>query len=133
MKILIVDSDVISRKTLKKVISPLGETRTASDGQTTIEYFNEAWDDGLPFDLIFLDIMLEDMDGIEVLNKIREIEKEKGIPKAKKSKVIMVTSKMEKEIVMSSIHAGCSDYIVKPIKKEKVYEKLEHLGYLIDR
>ncbi len=133
MKTLIVDYDVICRKALKKVMSALGETRTTGDGKTSIEYFNEAWDDGLPFDLIFLDIMLEDMGGIDVLNKIRELEKEKSIPKTKECKIIMVTSKTEKEVVMSSIHAGCSDYIIKPIKKEKIYEKLEHLGYLIDR
>ncbi len=133
MKILIVDDDVICRKALKKITIPLGETRVADSGAAAIEYFIEAWDDGLPFDLILLDIIMGDIDGIQVLNKIREIEKEKSIPKAKKCNVIMVTSKTEKEIVMSSIHAGCSGYIVKPINKEKLYEKLEHLGYQIDR
>ena len=57
--------------------------------------------------LILLDIQMPKMDGLEVLRRLREIDKEVS--------VIMITSVNEQEIARQAIELGAFDYIVKPL------------------
>jgi len=56
--------------------------------------------------LILLDVQMPKMDGLEVLRRLREIDKEVS--------VIMITSVNEQEIARQAIELGAFDYIVKP-------------------
>jgi len=72
-------------------------------------------------DFIILDIQLPDMDGIEVLNKIRDSEIGKSIP------IIAMTSYAmagDRERLLS---AGCNGYIEKPIDPERVISQIKHI------
>ena len=80
MRILVVDDDAPNRKLLKDIVSRLGECDAAEGGQNALSAFEKAWQDWRPFNLIFLDVLMPDMDGRQVLLKIREIEKEKKCP-----------------------------------------------------
>lgn len=68
--ILIVDDSSFSRRTLKRILEPVGYTTLeASDGASAIErYFLERPD------LVLLDMNMSDMHGLEVLQKLREID-----------------------------------------------------------
>ena len=57
--------------------------------------------------LILLDVQMPKMDGLEVLRRLREIDKEVS--------VIMITSVNEQEIARQAIELGAFDYIVKPL------------------
>lgn len=59
-------------------------------------------------DLIVLDIMMPEMDGLEVLNKLRSKEEYKNIP------VIMATAKGTEIDKISGLNSGADDYLVKP-------------------
>lgn len=128
MKTLIVDNETTSRKRLKQIMTPLGETMVASDGKSALEIFKKGWSEGLPFDLIFLDVGKGESGGIEALQTIRNIETDKQVPPQKKVKVIVVSENADKTTVMSCVKAGCDDYIVKPADKKRVYDKLKHFG-----
>ena len=128
MKILIVDDEMVSRRKMEIIMREYGECQAVENGNAAIRAFTEAIEAGTPFDLITLDISLPDMEGTMVLKMFRELEKGNAIPEDRRVKVLMVTAHGEQETVMSSISAGCDDYIKKPFTLERITRKLEKIG-----
>ena len=128
MKILVVDDDPVSRKMLQKIMSSFGECEEVENGKAAMKSFEQSLENDTPFDLITLDIIMPEMDGIDALNRIRELETEKGVPLEKRAKIFMVTSNSDEDTVTASAKAGCDDYIVKPFNKEVVLAKLKKHG-----
>lgn len=129
MKILIVDDDLINRKFLNAMLSGYGEIEMAKGGVEAVELVTQAIEQGEKFDVIFLDIMMPDMDGIEALQEIRSIEKQNNIALAEGSKIVMVTALADKQNVLSAFSKGCEYYLVKPIQQAKVFELLDEMGF----
>ena len=130
MRILVVDDDRPSRKLLRDIVSKIGECETAEGGKEAISAFQKAWEDWRPFNLVFLDILMPDMDGRQVLLKIREIEKEKKISEQHQIRIIMITGVSEEEMVMDCLRNGCDEFIVKPLDIKLVLEKIKKLGLI---
>ena len=131
MKTLVVDDELVSRKKMQKIMENFGECEAVESGSAAIATFKKALESWMPFDLITLDVLMPKMDGTEVLYTIREIEKEKKIPGEKQVKILMVTSHSDKDTIITSIQAGCDDYIVKPFDREVIIKKLEKLGFRV--
>jgi two-component system, chemotaxis family, chemotaxis protein CheY len=129
MKILIVDDDLVSRKKMQVILKDYALIETAGDGDTAMSAFRNAWGEWKPFDLITLDISMPDMTGFAVLKKIRDIEKGKNVEQGKRVKVMMVTGVADRETVINCKVEGCDDYVVKPFKKETVFDKLHSMGF----
>jgi two-component system chemotaxis response regulator CheY len=129
MKILIAEDDLVSRKILSKMLSEYGECDITVDGIETIDTFLMALEDGEPYELLCLDIMMPKIDGIKVLKTIREIEKKQGIKKEQSVKVMMVTALSDHETIKKSYQAGCEAYIAKPISMEKLANALNSMGF----
>lgn len=125
MRILIADDDTTNRELLTDIASILGECEAADGGQEALSAFKKAWEDWRPFNLIFLDILMPDMDGRQVLFKIREIEKDKKISAQHQVRIIMVTGASEEMMVMDCLRNGCDEFIVKPINIKLVFEKIK--------
>lgn len=108
MKILLVDDEDVMRQYLRRVLQqePSWQIVEARDGQ-------EAWEllqhDPLP-DLCLLDIMMPRMNGLELLEKMREQERFHRV------KVIMCTVVRDADHVQAAISLDVSDYILKPFK-----------------
>ena len=130
MRILIVDDDAPNRKLLKDIVSKLGECDAAEGGREALSEFKKAWKEWRPFNLIFLDVLMPDMDGTQVLLKIREIEKDKKISEQHQARIIMVTGVSEEKTVMDCVKNGCDEFIVKPIDIQLVFEKIKKLGFM---
>jgi two-component system chemotaxis response regulator CheY len=130
MRILVVDDDAPNRKLLTDIASKMGECEGAEGGQEALSAFKKAWEDWRPFNLIFLDVLMPDVDGREVLLKIREIEKEKKVSEQHQVRVIMVTGVSEEETVLDCLRNGCDEFIVKPIDILLVLEKMKKLGLM---
>jgi hypothetical protein len=64
------------------------------------------------------------MNGMAVLQEIRELENKHYTPARKKVKIIMVTAHSDKDTIVSCIAEGCNDYIIKPFDKATVEKKL---------
>ena len=129
MKILIVEDDFISRRILQKYLSPFGVCEMAVNGREALSAFSLAWEEKEPYRLIFLDIMMPEMDGKEVLKKIRSMEMERGVPEQDRAKIVMTTALNDPTNVLEAIKSQCNDYLVKPIDKNKLLEKLKKIGY----
>ena len=130
MKVLVIDDDKPTRQLLKAMVSKIGECETADSGKKAIAAFVEAWQDWRPFDLILLDILMPEMNGSQVLSKIRGLEKEKHIPEKLKVKIVMISGVSEKETVMACLRNGCDDFLVKPLETQLLFNKLRNFGLL---
>lgn len=132
MRVLVVEDDFISRKILTSLLGHYGECDVAIDGREAVEAFSMAIEEGWPYDLVCMDIMMPNMDGHEALKEIRAIEVEKSVPPPKEAKVIMTTALDDPKNVMESLYeGGAASYIVKPIDKKKLIAEVRGLG-LID-
>lgn len=128
MRILIVEDEFVSRRVLKEFLSPYGECDMVVDGEEAIEAFRLAWEEGDPYELICLDIMMPNIDGQEALMKIREIEKELGVKGQDEVKVIMVTALDDPKTVVEAFYkGGATSYIVKPVEREKLLKEVRSL------
>ena len=130
MKILIVEDDFASRKFMMNHMTKHGECDGTVNGAEAVEAFMMAEEDGEPYDLICLDIMMPEMDGYQVLKAIRDIEKDKGIAKDDQVKIIMMTALSEEKNVKKAFEMGCSVYCSKPVDVNKLESAMKKLGLL---
>ncbi len=128
MKILVVDDEGICRITLQKLMSQIGECIAVDNGKEALSVFSTSLEKKEPFDIITLDISMPFISGDELLIEIRKNEKKNKIPPAEKSKIIMVTSRMNRSTIKSCIKSGCNAYISKPVTPQQLLYHLEKLG-----
>lgn len=127
MKILLAEDDFVTRKFMVNFLSKYGECDVTVDGMEAVDAFMMALEDGEPYDLVCLDIMMPVMDGYQALVGIRNLEKERDIPQEKAVKVIMTTALNEERNVNMAFELGCTVYSGKPIDQEKFEQVLKKL------
>ena len=110
-----------------KFLSKYGECDVTVDGMEAVDAFMMALEDGEPYDLVCLDIMMPVMDGYQALVGIRNLEKERGISEDNAVKVIMTTALNEERNVNMAFELGCTVYSGKPIDQEKFEQVLTKL------
>lgn len=130
MKSLIVEDDFASRLLMQNFLMPYGASHVAINGREAVAAFTEAWNEGEPYQLITLDIMMPEMDGQAVLRKIRAIESEKGILLGDGAKIIMTTALSDMENKVEALHESADAYLVKPIDRARLLELLRSLGVI---
>ena len=130
MRILIAEDDFASRKVILKFLSVYGECDVTVDGMEAIDAYMMALEEGDPYDLVCLDVMMPIMDGYQALKNIRDIEKEHNIPEEKRSKVIMTTALNEEKNVKKAFELGCTVYCGKPIDMDRLKSTLDKLGFV---
>lgn len=107
-RILVVDDEKAIRWSLGEALRNIGyEVEEAENGKKALGLFQDE-----PFDLVILDLKLPDIDGLQVLKKIKEIEQE--LP------VIMMTAYGEVETAVEAIKSGAYDFMQKPFQLEKM-------------
>lgn len=130
MRILIAEDDFASRKVILKFLSVYGECDVTVDGMEAIDAYMMALEEGDPYDLVCLDVMMPIMDGYQALKNIRDIEKEHNIPEEKRAKVIMTTALNEEKNVKKAFELGCTVYCGKPIDMDRLKSTLDKLGFV---
>ncbi|MHC1626942.1 MAG: response regulator [Methanoculleaceae archaeon] len=111
--ILVVDDAMFMRTLLKNILFSGGYTIAgeAADGAEAVRKYQE-----LSPDLVTMDIVMPNMNGIEALKAIRQVD-----PGAK---VIMCTAVGQEQMVKLAIKNGARGYIVKPFQAPKVLEEV---------
>lgn len=105
-KILIVDDDPLILPGFKRTLSDAGyEVTTADNGTKAIELIKSRF-----FNLVLTDIVMEGLDGIHVLEKIKQI--------SPKTSVILITGYGAMDTAISAVKNNASDYLLKPCKKK---------------
>jgi two-component system, chemotaxis family, chemotaxis protein CheY len=133
MKTLIVEDDLTSRLVLQEFVKEYGTYRIAVNGSEAVEAVRVALDMRQPYDLICLDIMLPEMNGQMVLERIRSMEKSAGITEADHMKIVMTTCLADKDNVIKAVGLQCDRFLVKPIHRDKFVETLHALNLVPER
>ena len=114
-KILVVDDQAINVQLLKRKLERAGlGVMTASNGLEALEKVREQTPD-----LILLDLMMPDMDGMEVCQRLQERSDTRSIP------VIFVTAHTTKESKLEGLAVGAVDYITKPIDLDETVARVQ--------
>ena len=113
--ILVVDDQPINVQLLKRKLEKEGLTvLTAYNGQEALDLVSR-----IKPDLILLDVMMPDMDGIEVCQRLQASEASRHIP------VIFVTARTSKEGKIEGLGVGAVDYITKPIDLDETLARVQ--------
>ncbi|MBI5576008.1 MAG: response regulator [Deltaproteobacteria bacterium] len=129
MRILIAEDDFTSRMVLNTILVPFGECDVAVNGEEAIHAFKLAHQQGNPYDLICLDLMMPARDGHRVLEDIRRMEESMFL--AKNSRIVITTSLGDRQNVLLAANGKCEGYFLKPIDKGKFIERLAALGLIL--
>lgn len=127
-KILVVDDEFTSRAILQKLLSAYGEVQVCTNGQDAVESFADALDRGEPFSLIFMDVMMPGMSGIEALDRIRRMEGVRGIGRGGGVRVVMTTGLDSSDSDLQDARSLFDTVIAKPIRLSAVTGALVSLG-----
>jgi PAS domain S-box-containing protein len=118
-KILLVDDNQVNRKVASEILQKSGcQVVTAESGMEAIDIFGKDSD----FDLIFMDIQMPEMDGIETTQKLRE-KFGKTLPK-----IVAMTAYSMQHDRERFLNQGMDDYVPKPIRAQVLVLKVRDLA-----
>ncbi|MDT0629000.1 response regulator transcription factor [Alteromonas sp. W364] len=118
IKVLLVDDQTLVRQGIHSLLSLSDKVEVvaqASDGQEAINAINLAANGGI--DIVLMDIRMPNLNGIETLNKLKEMQC--TIP------VIMLTTFDDHESVMKALQAGAKGYLLKDVSLETLVEAIQ--------
>ena len=112
-KVLIVDDSALTRRTLRQILETVGcDVVEAEDGLTALErYFLEKPD------IVLLDLVMRGMYGLEVLEKLRELDHE--------ARIVIVSADIQSSSHTLAEQAGAKAFINKPFDKAEILVALE--------
>jgi two-component system chemotaxis response regulator CheY len=128
MRILIVDDGATNRLVLKAMLGSFGEVVMAENGVQAVWAFEESLTADDPFDLVCLDILMPEMDGLEALHSIRAAESRH---EAKRSVIVMVTGSRNPDHMLTALEReGCDGFVVKPVLWQTLRQVIARHGLL---
>ncbi|MBR1864734.1 MAG: response regulator [Ruminococcus sp.] len=115
LKVLICDDSMFARKKLNMTIADIGvkEIYEAADGEEAVEKYKAHRPD-----VVFMDIIMPKVTGIEALKQIIEFDPD--------AKIVMASSVGTQGHLKEALRAGASDFLQKPISDEDTKAILEH-------
>lgn len=115
-KVLIVDDSMFVTKQLTQILisEDYEVVATAENGEQALEKYKQLYPD---VDLVTMDITMPKMDGIECLRQIMEFDKN--------ARVVMISAIGKQDLVKESLLIGAKNYIVKPLNRAKVLERIK--------
>ncbi|MBF0415644.1 MAG: response regulator [Magnetococcales bacterium] len=123
MKALIIDDLHEARVLLHTILRPYGDCDAVDNGRDAIEMFRMAFEEE-PYDLVLLDLTMPGMDGIEVLQTMRSLERELGVEPDEQTIIIIVSAVDARSEMETCFSSGANDYINKPVSSAKLLLKL---------
>ena len=113
-KILIVDDSGLARRGTRHILETAGHQVTdAQDGLTALEQFFL-----VKPELVLLDVTMRDMDGLEVLKRIRDLDAT--------AKVIIVTADVQSSTREMANAGGAVGFVMKPVTTQPLLQAVEH-------
>ena len=115
LQILIAEDNLINQKLAMRVLNKLGyDPKLANNGKEAVEMQSEK-----PFDLILMDMLMPEMDGLQATRTIRASEE------IQQPQIVAMTANALPEDRLACLQAGMDEYISKPIKLELLMDVLK--------
>ncbi len=132
--ILLVEDDqdqvLLAMRALRKhgIVAEVDEVVVARDGEEALDYLlgegtHAGRDANLTPEFVLLDVKLPKLDGLQVLERLRDDERTELVP------VILFSSSREHEDVVEGYRLGANSYVAKPANFERFSEAMRYLGW----
>jgi CheY-like chemotaxis protein len=132
--ILLVEDDenqvLLAMRALRKhgIVKEVDEVVVAGDGEEALDYIfgtgsYAGRDTDVMPEFVLLDLKLPKMDGLQVLERLRDDERTELLP------VVLFSSSREHEDVVAGYRLGANSYVAKPANFEKFSEAMQYLGW----
>lgn len=119
-KALVVDDSRAIRGIVKRILVSAGfDVAEAADGREAIKALQNT---DSPYALLCTDYNMPNMNGIDLLRRVRRMPQCKGLP------AIMITTETHTQSIENAIQAGANEYLMKPFTADMVRDKLQLLG-----
>ncbi len=131
MRALIVDDDFYSRSFLEYILHPYAACDAAVNGEDAIMAFKKALEAGIPYALVFMDLLMPVIDGPRALNEIREIEKDFGLSDDACCKIVITSVLEDGEDTHNAMYlGGATSFLQKPVDEKSILAELTRLGVI---
>jgi signal transduction histidine kinase/DNA-binding response OmpR family regulator/HPt (histidine-containing phosphotransfer) domain-containing protein len=124
LRILLAEDNVINQKLAVKLLQRQGHAvAVAENGRLAVEAWQAAQAQGTPYDLVLMDMMMPEMDGLEATRRMRELEQASGahIP------IVAMTANAMQGDRERCLEAGMDGYVSKPVKPETLFEEIQRV------
>jgi signal transduction histidine kinase/HPt (histidine-containing phosphotransfer) domain-containing protein/BarA-like signal transduction histidine kinase len=126
LRILLVDDNAINQKVAARILQQIGyQPDLAVNGREALDALEKK-----PYDLVFMDVMMPEMDGLEATRAIRERQKNSAAHPNFSSRiaVIAMTAHAMQGDRENCLAAGMDDYLAKPIRPKEIRDMIEKWG-----
>jgi two-component system chemotaxis response regulator CheY len=130
MNFLIIEDDAITAMVLEEMLSEFGSCDVVENGLLGLEKLESKFKENLTYSVIFLDIMLPERSGQDILLDIRNLDEKYNKSGMESTKVIMSTALDDYDNIKKAFNNLCEGYIIKPFDKEKITKALIDLDVL---
>lgn len=118
--ILLVEDEISLRQSFKKVLELyVNKVHEADNGEKALEEFN-----GNSVDIIFSDIRMPKMDGIELIKQVRKIDE--------KVPIVITSAYSDKSYLLESIKLSLVEYLIKPVKEKELLKVLDICAKIVN-
>ena len=119
-RVMVVDDLPNIRTDLIKILNSLGfsNIKEMPDGKAALDELTAMANEGKPYEIIFSDINMPLMNGLALLKALRSSDVYKKTP------IFMVSTENEKDVILTAVIEGATDYIIKPYSAEVVKQKI---------
>ncbi len=128
MKFLIAEDNKQNVELLVSMLTDYGGYDIAEDGKQAFNLFMDAHNEGSPYDLIFLDIIMPEIEGDQVLVMIREWEKA-NLKGQTPVPIVMASAKSDADTIFESYDQGCQLFVMKPYLKSELDDLMKTMGF----
>jgi len=131
LRILIVEDEPVNQEFLLLALRKHAECQAVDSGEEALAAFTLALDDNQPFDVVFLDLMLPGIGGLQTLEKLRSLEEHFELPEARRARVIITTALDDDRAASRAFIQGrAASYMTKPFRMQDIRDELSKLGLL---
>jgi two-component system, chemotaxis family, chemotaxis protein CheY len=127
VKILIADDDFEARQLIHSILSAYGSCDIVINGIEALKALELAWEEREPYNLICLDILMPEMDGLEVIKEIRRFEEKSKNNGSLAIKIVVISVIGDILSIKLSLKNQCEAILPKPIEELKLIETLKNL------